>query len=103
MKDYSGNKNRNFKPYIILAFAILLLAGAYVFSRSKNNPILSNKVASIPDQNRLVQAINGIMVPASAAQRPFAVVVENHPDSRPQSGLSQADIVYEALAEGGIT
>lgn len=36
-------------------------------------------------------------------QRPLAVVVENHPDSRPQSGLSKADIVYETLAEGGIT
>src|SRR5581483_1401572 len=39
----------------------------------------------------------------SMAKRPFAVVVENHPDARPQSGLSQADVVYEALAEGGIT
>ena len=34
---------------------------------------------------------------------PLAVMIENHPDARPQSGLSQADIVYEAVAEGGIT
>lgn len=33
----------------------------------------------------------------------FAVVVENLPDSRPQSGLSQADIVFETLTESGIT
>jgi len=34
---------------------------------------------------------------------PLAVMVDNHPDARPQSGLSKADVVYEALAEGGIT
>lgn len=36
-------------------------------------------------------------------RRPLAVMIENHADSRPQSGLSRADIVYEAVAEGGIT
>lgn len=36
-------------------------------------------------------------------RRPLAVMVENHTDARPQSGLSRADIVYEAVAEGGIT
>lgn len=34
---------------------------------------------------------------------PLAVMIENHTESRPQSGLSSADIVYEAVAEGGIT
>ncbi len=36
-------------------------------------------------------------------RRPLAVMIENHEESRPQSGLSYADIVYEAVAEGGIT
>lgn len=35
--------------------------------------------------------------------RPLGVMIENHPDARPQSGLSSADIIYEAVAEGGIT
>lgn len=35
--------------------------------------------------------------------RPLGVMVENHTDARPQSGLSYADVVYEAVAEGGIT
>jgi hypothetical protein len=30
-------------------------------------------------------------------------MIENHTDARPQSGLSRTDIVYEAVAEGGIT
>jgi len=36
-------------------------------------------------------------------RRPIAVMIENHADSRPPSGLSRADVVYEAVAEGGIT
>ncbi len=36
-------------------------------------------------------------------RRPMAVMIENHSDARPQSGLSSADIVYESIAEGAIT
>lgn len=35
--------------------------------------------------------------------RPLGVMIENHEDSRPQSGISGADVIYEAVAEGGIT
>jgi hypothetical protein len=35
--------------------------------------------------------------------RPLGIMVENHEEARPQSGLSRADVVYEAVAEGGIT
>lgn len=36
-------------------------------------------------------------------RRPLAVMIENSTDARPQSGISRADVVYEAVAEGGIT
>lgn len=36
-------------------------------------------------------------------RRPLAVMIENHVDARPQSGISKADVVYEAVAEGAIT
>ena len=36
-------------------------------------------------------------------RRPLAVMIENAPDARPQSGLSKADVVFEAIAEGGVT
>lgn len=36
-------------------------------------------------------------------KRPLAVMIENTPDSRPQSGLTNADLVFEAIAEGGVT
>jgi len=52
----------------------------------------------------LAESIDGTYVLASvAAKRPYAVVIENHPDARPQSGLADADLVYESLTEGGIT
>jgi len=38
-----------------------------------------------------------------ATRRPLEVVIENHSEARPQSGLQNADIVYETVAEGGIT
>lgn len=38
-----------------------------------------------------------------STRRPMTVMIENHLDSRPQSGLMNADVVYEAIAEGGIT
>lgn len=35
--------------------------------------------------------------------RPLGAMIENHSEARPQSGLATADVVYEAVAEGGIT
>ncbi|OGV90800.1 hypothetical protein A3A66_04180 [Microgenomates group bacterium RIFCSPLOWO2_01_FULL_46_13] len=36
-------------------------------------------------------------------RRPLIVMIENSPDARPHSGIDKADIVYEAVAEGGVT
>lgn len=36
-------------------------------------------------------------------RRPLAVMINNSTSARPQSGLDKADMVYEFLAEGGIT
>ena len=35
--------------------------------------------------------------------RPYAIMINNIINANPQSGLSEAAIIYEALAEGGIT
>ncbi len=36
-------------------------------------------------------------------RRPLGIMVQNNTEARPQSGISSADIVHEAVAEGGIT
>ena len=35
--------------------------------------------------------------------RPIAIMVQNNPKARPHSGLISADIVFELVAEGGVT
>lgn len=36
-------------------------------------------------------------------RRPLTIMIENHEEARPQSSLNVTDLVYEAVAEGGIT
>ncbi|WP_018664439.1 DUF3048 domain-containing protein [Heyndrickxia acidiproducens] len=50
-----------------------------------------------------IEPLTGIRTDRKPTSRAVAVMVNNHPLARPQSGLSAADIVYEALAEGKIT
>jgi hypothetical protein len=49
--------------------------------------------------------LSGLVAPDTAAisRRPLSVKIENSPVSRPQTGLNSADVVYESVAEGGIT
>jgi hypothetical protein len=43
------------------------------------------------------------LVRGSLTSRPFAVMLDNHPDAYPQVGMDGAVLVFEALAEFGIT
>ncbi|GAB4277978.1 MAG: hypothetical protein Kow0029_21000 [Candidatus Rifleibacteriota bacterium] len=69
-----------------------------------------------PDKKEPVEVVSSIsaasgaseikpVVVASTAQylRPLAVMIENHHKARPQSGLHEAEVVYEIPVEGGIT
>lgn len=47
--------------------------------------------------------LTGMATKEVSETRAVAVMVNNHPDARPQSGLQKADIVYELLAEGNVT
>src|SRR5690606_38268173 len=47
--------------------------------------------------------LTGIKTNEPVNNRIVGVMINNHSSARPQSGLSQADIVYEILAEGPIT
>lgn len=51
---------------------------------------------------------NGAMYTAAErtiweGRRPILAMIENSVDARPLSGLSKTDVIYEAVAEGGIT
>lgn len=49
--------------------------------------------------------LTGVEVPDEAAtkQQVTGIMIENSPDARPQSGLKDSGVVFEAIAEGGIT
>lgn len=85
--------------FIFLPGAVLTPGGVATDSGSRIAPA---EARDIPGP------INGLLFTATEAKvwqnrRPLGVILENHVDSRPQSGLSSADVVYEAIAEGGIT
>ncbi|HEX3569122.1 MAG TPA: DUF3048 domain-containing protein [Candidatus Saccharimonadales bacterium] len=57
-----------------------------------------------PQPTTVASTLTGLQVDPSVNQRPVtAVMIENSTDARPQSGLDQAGVVFEAVAEGGIT
>lgn len=47
--------------------------------------------------------LTGVGLEAEASAKPVAVMINNFSAARPQSGLTNADVVWEVLAEGGIT
>lgn len=58
----------------------------------------------IPTANHVPAPISGRRVePGTIATRPIAVMIDNAPTARPHYGLSQADLLYEMLVEGGLT
>lgn len=113
----SGNMlaNKKHKRNIIIGVVTVILLGVLAFLGFK---YYSPKSIDVPfgtengssrENDGLVQApLTGILVTADKAQewsmlRPLGVMVNNHTDARPQSGLIYADVVYEIVAEGGIT
>lgn len=53
----------------------------------------------------LVFPFTGLKAPSEKAitKRPLSIKIENSPAARPQTGLNRADVIYETIAEGGIT
>ena len=57
-----------------------------------------------PMEGLAFSPFNGFPIPEELALvRPVAVIINNHSRALPQSGLSDADIIYEVLSEGPIT
>jgi hypothetical protein len=93
--------------------AILALSGLGYYNLRGHDepaPIAANEettpdVTVKPEEPVLFESpLDGTMADKeTAARHPLAMTIENHTDARPQSGLDKANIVYEAIAEGGIT
>ncbi len=110
IKDFFANPKK--RLIFIVSFGVLLLVlfglGFYLLTNEDNKSILGNSTGKSKGNAKQEQAVpavlDGVMTTSEAANRhPLAVIIENHPDSRPQAGLDKASIVYEAIVEGGIT
>jgi hypothetical protein len=106
MKKFFTNK----KVLIVLAILLIIaaLAGAFWFFKNKNKPVATNNEQVIVEKKevkKIISPLTGVeLKDEQLTKRPVtALMIENSPDARPQSGLTEADIVYEAIAEGGVT
>ena len=91
----------------------VLVGGASVYAlTSPEGPNIENrsndKTASTdeepPEPTTVPAPLRGHEVEPEEASRPITgVLIENSPNARPQTGLDSADIVFEAVSEGGIT
>ena len=102
----------NNKKILIIAAtvftALALVAGFYLFGNAENGdflkPIVNLKGVSDKVQNPITgELFSSAEAAAWKDVRPLGVMINNHTDARPQVGLIKADLVYEMVAEGGIT
>jgi predicted small lipoprotein YifL len=100
------------RKWAIMVLAILLvLAGCgqkQVDNSSqkevKTKPEKNEKqVTKVEPKDPYTFPLTGKGSQTSTDGRAIAVMINNHPEARPQSGLNKADLVYELLAEGDIT
>ncbi len=96
--------------YFVVAVALLLASGITVLAFMWSQPQASLPVEYPVAQKKkeapkFYSPLTGIQVADEAlTKRPVtAIMIENSPDARPQSGLKDAGVVFEAVAEGGIT
>jgi hypothetical protein len=95
------------KEFIIGSIVfVLLLASAIAFGLSnraaapKPAPVAVTKPAPVI----ITSPLTGLVVTAAQAKRPVTgVMIENSDFARPQSGLREAGVVFEGIAEAGIT
>jgi hypothetical protein len=118
--DGSNKKRRNPKEWfadlsrrkkILLIVALVLLLGgagaAYAhFSKPapKAAPVVKSETPVEPVKTIIYSPLTGLPVTEEQSKLPVTgIMIENSPDARPQAGLNQAGVVFEAIAEGGIT
>src|SRR5690606_15976749 len=104
---------------VIFAFAIIfILVGCSIKKAEpgiEDTPVNQNPVVTEPITIEPTPAptptpvyehtalLTGLPIEDENTKRPIAVLINNLKPARPQSGLHEADIIWEVLAEGGIT
>lgn len=118
--------NKEKLTLILIGFGLYLItagisyAGFSLVNGGKNGSMIISPVAKISPKETpkykvdpsiprdQVCPLNGVKYTKQEKEvwekrRPLAVMIENSEEARPHSGISRADVIYEALAEGWIT
>lgn len=86
---------------------IFISGGIYAFlqfSKPKPKPVEQKSQIKPPELLHYYSKLSGREVSEELSLGPVTgVMIENSPEARPQSGLYDADLVFESVAEGGIT
>lgn len=93
---------------VLILLTIGLIAGYFLFFKQEDQQPVANVAVEevvVEEPPKYYSPLTGVEYETEAPTvRPVtAVMVENSPDARPQSGLEQADLVFEAIAEAGVT
>lgn len=106
-------KSFSTKKKILVVVLVLLLLGAagtglaFALKPAKKAAPVAQKAVPTPEAPKPTtepSKLTGVAVPIGTNARPVtAIMIENSPDARPQSGLINSGVVFEAIAEGGIT
>lgn len=111
LKGFWASRSNLQRGLIIVGILILIMgasAGAY-FGFFKQDPpppppVVMQQPEPEPEPEPILSELTGMKVSEKEAALPVTgVMIENSPDARPQTALRDAGVVFEAIAEGGIT
>jgi hypothetical protein len=112
IKDYWQSASRRKKIITVSVLCGILVGGgigAYFLQPQPEEPepapiVVEPEEELPPEPTTLPSPLTGVEVEPELAELPVtAVIIENSPDARPQSGLYDAGVVFEAMVEGSIT
>lgn len=107
MSRYETKKqpNKGLIVFIVILVIAILAAGGYLAYRYiKDHNILETVgMEEEKSEPKVVEIKKLKIVDEDSKSRPYAVMINNHHDAWPQCGIQDAYLVYEIVAEGGIT
>jgi hypothetical protein len=94
------NLSKKQKALFLLVLAALIAGVAFALGLFTKQQEIKQEEA----KQKYHSQLTGLEVEKEESERPIlGIMIENHPDARPQTGLDAAGIVFETVAEGGIT
>lgn len=90
---------------LLIAVMLLVAACSKEGEANDDSPVKEDtpKVEKTEEQTKFAAPFTGVEFDEEKTMRPIIATINNDPKARPQSGISDADIVFEFLAEGAMT